>query len=157
MRSKLESKAFLALEKAASNLLNPALQEWKNPGGKVIGCMYHFIPEEIISAAGMVPYRMKAIDSTGCELSESCFTQVNCTYVRHLFDTGMRGQQRFLDGVVTVNNCDHIRRLYDNWKSKIKTPYMHFLSFPKKEGKNRLTRIAKSWSLLKRVSKTTSR
>jgi benzoyl-CoA reductase subunit C len=138
MQHKLESKALLELEAAASIRVNPALREWKAQGGKVIGCMYHFVPEEIISAAGIVPYRMKAIDSTGCELSESCFTQVNCTFVRHLFDSGMRGNQKFLDGVVTVNNCDHIRRLYDNWESKIKTPYMHFLSFPKKRGKEQV-------------------
>ena len=119
---------------AASRLVNPALEEWKEQGGKILGCLYHFVPEEIITAAGVLPYRMRATESHGCELSESCFTQVNCTFVRHLFDLGMGGHLNFLDGVVTVNNCDHIRRLYDNWESRIKMPYMHFVSFPKKRG-----------------------
>jgi len=130
----LTSRALQEFQDAAAGLVNPALQEWKSRGGKVIGCMYHFVPEEIITAAGLLPVRMRATGSSGTELSEGCFTQVNCSFVRHLFDSAMHGNQGFLDGVVTVNNCDHIRRLYDNWKSKIKTPYMHFLSFPKKIG-----------------------
>ena len=146
----MNSKAFKELEEAASVPVNPALQEWKDLGGTIIGCMYHFVPEEIITAAGLLPYRMRATDSTGCELSESCFTQVNCTFVRHLFDSGMRGDQKFLDGVVTVNNCDHIRRLYDNWKSKIKTPYMHFMSFPKKSGKEQVDAYRKELAAFKK-------
>ncbi|TWJ13289.1 2-hydroxyacyl-CoA dehydratase family protein [Geobacter argillaceus] len=130
----LTSRALQEFQDAAAGLVNPALQEWKDRGGKVIGCMYHFVPEEIMTAAGLMPFRMRATGSSGTELSESCFTQVNCSFVRHLFDSAMRGHQGFLDGVVTVNNCDHIRRLFDNWESKIKTPYRHFLWFPKKSG-----------------------
>lgn len=131
----MNGPALQELEEAAGNtLLNPALSAWKNRGGKVIGCMYHFIPEEVITAAGLVPFRLRATGSTGTELADGCFTQVNCSLVRHFFDSGLKGEFAFLDGVVTVNNCDHIRRLYDNWKSRIKTPYAHFLSFPKKCG-----------------------
>jgi benzoyl-CoA reductase/2-hydroxyglutaryl-CoA dehydratase subunit BcrC/BadD/HgdB len=128
---------------AGSTPVNPALQEWKRRGGKIIGCMYHFIPEEVITAAGLLPYRLRATGSPGTELSESCFTQVNCSLVRHFFDSGLRGEFSFLDGVVTVNNCDHIRRLYDNWKSRIKTPCAHFLSFPKKSGPEQAEAYAK--------------
>jgi benzoyl-CoA reductase/2-hydroxyglutaryl-CoA dehydratase subunit BcrC/BadD/HgdB len=134
----LTSRALQEFQDAAVGLVNPALQEWKDRGGKVIGCMYHFVPEEIITAAGLVPFRMRATGSSGTELSESCFTQVNCSFVRHLFDSAMHGNQGFLDGVVTVNNCDHIRRLFDNWKSRIKTPYRHFLWFPKKSGQEQV-------------------
>lgn len=134
MRSDLRSEALQELKQAAASLTNPALEEWKGRGGKVIGCMYHFIPEELITAAGAMPYRMRATGSTGTELSEARFTQVNCTFVRHLFDSGMRGDQGFLDGVVSANNCDHVRRLYDNWVAKIPAPYSHFLVFPKKSG-----------------------
>jgi benzoyl-CoA reductase/2-hydroxyglutaryl-CoA dehydratase subunit BcrC/BadD/HgdB len=135
MTRTLNSEALRELEAAAgSTPVNPALREWQREGGKVIGCMYHFIPEEVITAAGLLPIRLRATASTGTELSESCFTQVNCSLVRHFFDSSLRGEFDFLDGVVTVNNCDHIRRLYDNWRRRIRTPYAHFLSFPKKSG-----------------------
>jgi benzoyl-CoA reductase/2-hydroxyglutaryl-CoA dehydratase subunit BcrC/BadD/HgdB len=122
------------LRGAAGSLMNPALGEWKKRGGKVIGCMYHYVPEEMVSAAGALPYRLRATGSAGTELSEARFTQVNCTFVRHLFDSAVRGDQEFLDGVVSVNNCDHIRRLYDNWVAEIPTAYSHFMVFPKKSG-----------------------
>jgi bcr-type benzoyl-CoA reductase subunit C len=136
--SALKSEALKEFGNAAKSLMNPALQEYKAKGGKVIGLMYHFVPEEIITAAGMMPYRMRATGSEGTELSEGYFTQVNCSLVRHFFDSGMRGRLSFLDGVVSVNNCDHIRRLYDNWQWKVKTPYMHFMVFPKKIGKEQV-------------------
>ena len=132
--SAISSEALREFENAAKTLKNPALQEYKEKGGRIIGLMYHFIPEEIVTAAGMMPYRMRATGSEGTELSEGYFTQINCSLVRHFFDSGMRGKLSFLDGVVSVNNCDHIRRLYDNWQWKVKTPYMHFMVFPKKTG-----------------------
>jgi benzoyl-CoA reductase subunit C len=134
MRNELRSAALEELKEASACLTNPALEEWKSRGRKVIGCMYHFVPEELITAAGAMPYRMRATGSTGTELSEARFTQVNCSFVRHLFDSGMRGDQAFLDGVVSANNCDHVRRLYDNWVAKMPTGYSHFLVFPKKSG-----------------------
>ncbi len=134
----INSEAFREFENDAKTLSNPALEDFRKKGGKVIGLMYHFIPEEIITAGGMLPYRMRATGSKGTEMSDSCFTQINCSLVRHFYDSGLKGRMAFLDGVVSVNNCDHIRRLYDNWKWKIKTPYMHFLCFPKKTGKEQV-------------------
>ena len=87
MPTKLKSSALQELEQAAATLVSPALQKWKDQGGKVIWLMYHFVPEELITAAGLMPYRMRATGSAGTEFSESCFTQVNCSLVRHLFDS----------------------------------------------------------------------
>lgn len=135
MNAQFKSTILQDFRNTAVSPVNVSLQEWKKSGRKIIGCMYHYIPEEIITAAGMLPYRMKAIGSKGTELSESCFTQINCGFVRHLFDSGVRGELGFIDGLVSVNNCDHIRRFYENWQKKIKTPYMHFMPFPKKSGR----------------------
>jgi benzoyl-CoA reductase/2-hydroxyglutaryl-CoA dehydratase subunit BcrC/BadD/HgdB len=142
--SESKSEALREFVEAAKTLVNPALSDYKKKGGKVIGMMYHFIPEEIITAAGMMPYRMRATGSEGTELSEGYFTQVNCSLVRHFFDSGMRGRLSFLDGVVSVNNCDHIRRLYDNWQWKVKTPYMHFMSSRRRRGRSRWRRTGSS-------------
>jgi len=37
----------------------------------------------------------------------------------------------FVDGVVWVNSCDHVRRLYDNWKRKLEIPFAHIMALPK--------------------------
>jgi benzoyl-CoA reductase/2-hydroxyglutaryl-CoA dehydratase subunit BcrC/BadD/HgdB len=149
MDTRVRSMAMEELIAAAEIPFNPSLRRWKEQGGKVIGCFYHYLPEEIITAAGLLPYRMRATGSTGTELSESCFTQINCSFVRHLFDSAIRGHQGFVDGIVTVNNCDHIRRLFDNWKRKIRTPYMHFLVFPKKSGNEQIEVFRKELASLR--------
>jgi benzoyl-CoA reductase/2-hydroxyglutaryl-CoA dehydratase subunit BcrC/BadD/HgdB len=40
--------------------------------------------------------------------------------------------------VVWANTCDVIRRLYDNWKDEIDTPFLQILSLPKKSGKEQV-------------------
>ena len=44
---------------------------------------------------------------------------------------GLRGDYDFLEAVVWLNNCDHIRRIYDNWRRKVGTPLAHMMSLPK--------------------------
>lgn len=143
MSTQVNLQVLKELKESTTSLTNPALQEWKNSGGKIIGVMYHYIPEEIITAAGLMPYRMRATNSEGTEYAEADFTQINCGFVRHLFDTGIRGNLGFLDGLVSSNHCDHLRRLYENWERKIKIPYMHFMPFPKKKGKEQVERYTK--------------
>jgi len=130
-----KSKNLAYLKSVTSSLVNPDIIEWRNSGKKVIGCMYHYIPEEIFTAAGMLSFRMRATGSKGTEMSEACLTQINCGFSRHLFDSGMRGDLSFLDGVVSANHCDHLRRFYENWQKFVKTPFMHFVVLPKKRGK----------------------
>lgn len=150
MSTQFYSNTLNSLKEAAETLFNPSLKEWKENGGKIVGCLYHYIPEEIITAAGALPFRMRATGSKGTELSEQCFTQINCSFVRHLFDSGVRGELDFLDGLVAVNSCDHLRRFFENWKSKIGTPYMHFSPFPKKRGFEQIDWYRKELELFKK-------
>jgi benzoyl-CoA reductase/2-hydroxyglutaryl-CoA dehydratase subunit BcrC/BadD/HgdB len=112
------------------------VQEWKQQGGKVVGYFYSYIPSEIITAAGLLPFQLRATGSTGTEFSDAYFSQINCSFVRHSFNLALQGEQRFVDGVVSFNYCDHLRRLYDNWKAKVNTPFFHFLVLPTKRGEN---------------------
>ena len=81
-------------------------------------------------AAGMVPMRVRATGSTGTGLSDAYLTSINCPFCRHAFDMGLRGEYDFLEAVVWLNNCDHIRRIYDNWRRKVGTPLAHMMSPP---------------------------
>jgi benzoyl-CoA reductase/2-hydroxyglutaryl-CoA dehydratase subunit BcrC/BadD/HgdB len=45
---------------------------------------------------------------------------------------GLAGDYDFLDGLIVLNNCDHVRRIYDNWRRKINTPLVQMMSLPKK-------------------------
>lgn len=134
MESKVKSRALQEFQEATQTLVNPALRKWKDQGGKVIGCYCSYVPEEIITAAGFLPFRMRGTGSTGTDLADTRVSSINCSFTRHSLDMGLRGDYAFLDGVVWTSSCDHIRRIYDHWKRKINTPYVTLLSLPKKTG-----------------------
>lgn len=132
VRPKLKTKALEQFQEATKTLVNPSLKKWKDNGGKVIGCYCSYVPEEMITAAGFVPFRMRGTGSTGTDLADTCVSSINCSFSRHSLDLGLRGEYSFLDGVVWVNSCDHVRRIYDHWKRKVDTPYLRLISLPKK-------------------------
>jgi len=132
--SKVESEILAKFREISQTLVNTELQEWKDNGSKVIGCFCSYIPEEIITAAGFVPFRMRATGSTGTDEADAYLSQTNCSFCRHCLSMGIRGEFAFLDGAVWVNSCDHVRRIYDNWIRKVETPFTHMISLPRKTG-----------------------
>jgi benzoyl-CoA reductase/2-hydroxyglutaryl-CoA dehydratase subunit BcrC/BadD/HgdB len=100
----------------ASLTNNHYLEEAKRQGKKIIGYFCSYMPEEIIHAAGFVPYRMRAVDSKSTTKADAYYSSINCTFVKHCFNKALNGDFNFLDGVVFVNGCDHSRRMYDNWR-----------------------------------------
>ena len=129
---------MMSLEKLttpAKSLGNQYIERWKRDGGKVVGYYCTYVPAEMIHAAGILPYRMRATGSTSSELGDVYAWYSTCTFCRHSLDQAMRGEYRFIDGLVALYSCDHIRRLYDTWKAgKVELPYspyyLHFLSMP---------------------------
>lgn len=128
-------KTLENFRKIAKQPFNERLKAHKEQGGKVMGVFCSYVPEEMIMAAGMVPYRMRAVGSTKTTLGDTWFTSFNCSFVRHLMDVALEGGFGFLDGVVFMNACDHIRRMYDNWKAALDHPsFIHFVAVPRKKG-----------------------
>ncbi len=134
MGNSLESKAFDELAEAASAIRNSALDRWVAAGGKVVGHFCSHVPTEVLTAAGVLPLRMRGTGSTGTELSDAYFSNLNCSFVRHTFNQAMRGEYDFLEGLICVSSCDHVRRVYDNWKRQIETPLVMIMALPKKVG-----------------------
>ena len=134
METQIKSKAFQEFSQCAETLLNPALQRWKDGGGKVIGHFCSTVPEELITAAGAVPFRMRATGSTSTEESDAYYSSINCSFPRHCFNEALTGEFKFLDGVICVNSCDHVRRIYDNWKRFLPIGFIEVMSLPRKTG-----------------------
>ncbi len=138
MATKLRTKAMQEFQEATKVLVNPALQQWKDQGRGVIGCYCSYIPIEVITAAGFMPFRMRGTGSTGTDLADTCVSSINCSFVRHSLDLALRGEYSFLDGVIWVNSCDHVRRIYDHWKRKVDTSYLRLLALPKKNEQDQI-------------------
>jgi bcr-type benzoyl-CoA reductase subunit C len=138
MDSSLEGRAFETFSEVAATLANPSLKRWKERGGKVMGFFCSMLPEELFMAAGLLPFRMRATGSTGTDLADSYFTNLNCSFPKHCLNLALDGAFEFLDGLVYANSCDHIRRLHDNWKRKVPIDFIDFLSLPHQTGPDQI-------------------
>ncbi|MEW6034030.1 MAG: 2-hydroxyacyl-CoA dehydratase family protein [Chloroflexota bacterium] len=125
-------KASEQLLELARETPNDAVKRWKQQGKKIVGFFCSYVPEELVHAADLFPFRVKARGCTETPLADSLMAQVNCSFVRACLQLALQGDYKFLDGVVSLNSCDHIRRMYDVWRYRVDTPYHHFLSVPHK-------------------------
>jgi benzoyl-CoA reductase subunit C len=134
LETTITSTAFAEFAATAAAIMNPAIEEWRNNGGKVVGYFCSHVPTEVLMAAGLLPFRMRGTGSTGTELSDAFYSSINCSFPRHTFNQALKGEYDFLDGLLCISSCDHIRRVYDNWKQNLNTSFVKIMSLPKKVG-----------------------
>lgn len=113
------------------SLSNPYVEGWKEEGKGVFGFLCTYLPEEIIHAAGLLPFRMRGRGATETSLADAWYGPVNCSFTRCCFQLVLEGKYDFLDGAVICYTCDHIRRMYDCWKgAKAQPSFLHYLGVP---------------------------
>jgi len=133
LQTNVRSKALRTFSEAAQTIVNPEVQKWKDQGGKIMGYFCAAMPIEMITAAGLLPFRVRATGSTSTELSDAYLANINCSFPRHAFNMALKGEYDFLDGLVFFNSCDHIRRVYDHWIRRVKTPFVKILGLPRQD------------------------
>ncbi len=111
-------------------LQNPWIESWKKEGKIVLGYFCSYIPDEIIYAADILPIRIRASGCTDTPMGDAYLTDTACSFTRCCLEMANRKQYNFLDGIISCNSCDQIRRLYDNIRFKAPFPFHHFLSVP---------------------------
>ena len=105
-------------------------QELKKSGKKIIGYLSALGPVEILSAAGVVPFRLKGNVSEAITKGDAFMETIVCPFVRNVFDSAVKGKFSFLDGMVLPHQCDSIDRTNDVWSYNLNLPYWHFLNLP---------------------------
>ncbi len=126
--------ALEELKTLSGNLVNPAIEEWKAKGKKVVGFFCSYVPEEILYAADVLPIRMRAPGCVGTTSADVYFSRFNCSFMRACLEFAMSGEYEFLDGFVFTNSCDNVRRVHDTLK-ELKSnefPFIEFISVPHK-------------------------
>src|SRR4030066_13433 len=89
-----------------------------------------YIPLEIITAAGLIPFRIKGNFSGPITKADGHMETIVCSVVRSCFDMSLKGKYDFLDGLVIPHGCDSMSRTYDIWKYTLGLPYSHFINMP---------------------------
>lgn len=137
--------AVIALEKAQSKTrtsvsisVNPSTEtlitefsadDYKLPK---IGYFCSYTPVELIRAAGFHPVRIKGTDRESCSANEVLCSNI-CPYIKAVVDQKIIGNLEDFKGMVFVNSCDGMRRLYDAWVKldEGKKTFNYILDIPK--------------------------
>jgi bzd-type benzoyl-CoA reductase N subunit len=89
---------------------------WKAENqARVVGYFCSYAPEEIIWAAGALPYRILGAGGT-ISRADGHLQAYSCSLVRGALDDALTGKLDFLDGTVFPHTCDSIQRLSDIWR-----------------------------------------
>ena len=91
-------------------------RDWKKrTGKKVVGHFCTYTPEEFVSAAGALPFRLFGT-TDDISMADSHLQAYACSLVRGGLEDVLRGNLEFLDGTVFPHTCDSIQRLSDIWR-----------------------------------------
>ena len=101
---------------AGSHLKNPSVLSAEEKGFKIVGYTCSFMPGEIFHAAGMLPYRIRGIDTQSMEIGDAYYGPYICTFPKCILQLAGEGKFSFLDGLVITPGCDAMRRLDECWR-----------------------------------------
>jgi benzoyl-CoA reductase/2-hydroxyglutaryl-CoA dehydratase subunit BcrC/BadD/HgdB len=105
-------------------------EELRGAGRKVIGYFCCFVPDEIITAFDMVPYRIQGSQSDPIDQADAYIEPMACPFARSCFNLALKGKYDFLDGFVAPHSCDTVERLYHIWRHYKPSPFTHYLNVP---------------------------
>jgi len=99
-------------------------------GKKIIGYFCCYVPDEIIAALDMIPYRIQGSQSETIDQADAYIETTACPFARSCFNLAIKGSYDFLDGFVAPHSCDTIERLYAIWRQNKPSSYNHFINVP---------------------------
>jgi len=103
---------------------------WKQQGKKVIGILSSYVPEEVIWAAGMLPWRITGTWRENISNARLYRSQSSCSYCNHVLESLLSGELDFLDGIVTTDLDQDLLRLGDVLLALKKMPFCQIMHIP---------------------------
>lgn len=106
-------------------------KDWKrkHPGGAVFGRFCTYVPEEILSAAGILPVRIMGSHERP-DITDPYIWSWFCGYSRDCLAQGLKGHYEYLDGIVKARSCPHMRGAYFAWTEKVPVKYSYWIGVP---------------------------
>lgn len=91
----------------------PTVSRWRDAGGKVVGHFQVYFPEEIVHAAGLLPFRVRGAPIDPMQ-ADSRFGSYLCSILKTSLELALSGRVK-LDLFVTHPICDAARNLAGVW------------------------------------------
>jgi len=102
-------------------------QEWKDQGKRVFGVLYGKVPEEILSAADIVPVQLVEDREHASYVSgKPSLDRFYCDFVVNLWGQGLKGIYDYLDGIVMYDACEAAKVLAGVWFLRKKVPFFYW-------------------------------
>ncbi|WP_150275295.1 2-hydroxyacyl-CoA dehydratase subunit D [Paenibacillus tepidiphilus] len=90
-----------------------------------------YMPEELLYAAGIAPFRLTGETRTVSSEASSILSNNFCSYILSCFSEGLDEVYSFADGHVFLDTCDMRKRLYEVWQKHVGGQFYHLLELPK--------------------------
>ncbi len=101
-----------------------ALDDAVSSGRRAIGCTPMYCPQELIYAAGMLPFSVWGAD-IGVVKAKQYFPNFICSIMQTSLELGLRGDLDALSGIIIPALCDSMKCMTQNWKAGVKSvPYI---------------------------------
>ncbi|MEJ2186883.1 MAG: 2-hydroxyacyl-CoA dehydratase [Gemmatimonadota bacterium] len=91
----------------------PTVKRWREAGGKVVGHFQVYFPEEVVHAAGLLPFKVRGAPVEPLQ-SDSRFGSYLCSVLKTSLELALSGRVE-LDMFVTHPICDAARNLAGVW------------------------------------------
>lgn len=115
---------FLEQFDAISGSPRAQLDRYLSDGQKMIGCFPYYVPEELIYAAGMIPFGIWGATGT-VKVAKEYFAAFYCTIAQMGLELSLNGALKGLSGVIIPSLCDTLRPLTQNFR--VANPDLPFL------------------------------
>ncbi len=105
-------------------------RELRTERKKLIGYICSFVPLEIITASGCIPFRVRGNVHEPITKGDTLLETIVCPYYRSCFDLSAKQKYDFLTGLVIPHGCDSMVRSYSAWSYSLPFSYFHFVNIP---------------------------
>ncbi len=106
-------------------------RQWKEQEkGKVVGFLLTDVPEELIHAAGFLPYGIGG-GQARMEFADAHLQNWSCSFARSSLSLALEGKLDFLDGLIIPHTCDTTRNLSGIWQHASPLPFLQEYRLPR--------------------------
>ena len=111
---------LLACQELLEDTRFPTVSRWREAGGRIVGHFQVYFPEEIVHAAGLLPFKVRGapIEPTH---SDSRFGSYLCSIIKSSLELALSGRVP-LEMFVTHPICDAARNLAAVWGRNVDYP-----------------------------------
>lgn len=106
-------------------------RDWKKrTGGKVVGCVCSYVPEELLYAADILPVRIIGSHEPPTAAEPYMFASLACPFSRDLLCQGLKGRYEYLDGLTIAQTCFQTRAVFWLWEKYVPLQYRYYIMLP---------------------------